>query len=157
MLPTRFINVYFKKSFMGKEDADLESSLNAELPGIANLCVAALKTLLERGHFIQPAATAGLEQRVLARTSPLAEFMHDNWIKDDRAEGPTCAAFYSAFTQWADATGHANLVRSYPKQKLIQGINDLSEWAWLKSGNRTQASGGKRCYPGIRRKREGDV
>jgi len=121
---------------------------------IANLCLAAYRRLVARGKFIQPRSSSELEQRVLAGISPLAEFMQDNWVKDDQAEGPTCEAFYKVFVQWCMTTGHAQLARSYPRQKLGRAIADLDEWSWLKSGGRTTESGRKRRYPGIRRKTE---
>jgi putative DNA primase/helicase len=154
VLPSRFIKVHFRKTFANVEDVDLPRHLCAELPGIANLCLAAYRRLVARGKFIQPRSSSELEQRVLARISPLAEFMQDNWVKDDQAEGPTCEAFHNVFVQWCMTTGHAQLARSYPRQKLGRAIADLDEWSWLKSGGRTAESGRKRRYPGIRRKTE---
>jgi putative DNA primase/helicase len=156
VLPSRFIKIHFRKTFASVEDVDLPRQLCTELPRIANLCLAAYRRLVERGKFIQPRSSSELEHRVLARISPLAEFMQDNWVKDDQAEGPTCEAFYNVFVHWGVTTGHAHLARSYPRQKLGRAIADLDEWSWLKSGGRTTESGRKRRYPGIRRKTEED-
>lgn len=156
VLPSRFVKIHFRKTFSNVEDVNLPRQLCAELPGIANLCLAAYRRLVARGKFIQPKSSSELEQRVLARVSPLAEFMQENWVRDDQAEGPTCQIFYNIFVHWCEAAGHAQLLRSYPRQKLGRAIADLDEWSWLRSGGRTAESGRKRRYPGIRRKREGD-
>jgi putative DNA primase/helicase len=61
VLASRFIMLDFKQSFFGREDVNLREKLEAELPGIANRCLAAYRRLRERGRFIQP--KAGLPAR----------------------------------------------------------------------------------------------
>ncbi|WP_296714682.1 DNA primase family protein [Rhodoblastus sp.] len=58
-LIARMIALKTANSFVGREDKDLFSKLVKELPGIANRALAGLKTLLDRGRFIQP--VEGLE------------------------------------------------------------------------------------------------
>jgi len=50
ILVTRFIKIAFQVSFRGREDHTLLDKLKAELPGIANRCLAAYRRLCERGR-----------------------------------------------------------------------------------------------------------
>jgi len=70
-LSGRFIKLRFERSFFGNEDTDLRKKLDAELPGIAQRCVAAYIRLCDRnGGFIQPASAALLEADILAASDP---------------------------------------------------------------------------------------
>ena len=54
VLAWRFIKLEFKESFWGREDVNLRDQLEAELPGIANRCLAAYRRLRRRGQFLSP-------------------------------------------------------------------------------------------------------
>jgi len=53
-LASRWLYLFTKKSFYGREDLDLEAKLTAELPGILNWSIGGLHRLMQRGHFIEP-------------------------------------------------------------------------------------------------------
>ena len=149
VLPSRFIKLEFKQSFWGKEDVYLREKLEAELPGIATRCLGRYREAYERGCLIQPLAGRELDQRIIARINPLAEFMQDCWAVEPGAEGPTCAGFYGVFELWCQDHHREDLLRSHPKQKLIQEINKIDGWEWLKS---VHPHGQLRRYAGIRKK-----
>jgi phage/plasmid-associated DNA primase len=76
VLVTRFNVVDFKQSFLNRENPALKRViLPAELPGIANRCLAAYRRLLKRGRFIQAASGLALLSKVKAQVSPWAAFM----------------------------------------------------------------------------------
>jgi putative DNA primase/helicase len=69
-LPTRFIKIDFKQSFLGREDRFLSEKLKLELPGIAARAVRAYARLRERGVFIQPRSSDGLEREIAKGSDP---------------------------------------------------------------------------------------
>ena len=154
VLASRFIKLEFKETFWGREDPNLRAKLRAELPGIANRCLAAYRRLCARGGFIQPASGLELERKIEARVNPHSAFMQDCWVKDGQAEGPTVGEFYTAFATWCMMTDREYLLGKTPRQLLIQRINELDEWAWLKS---SKPHGKLRRYGGIKRKPREDA
>jgi putative DNA primase/helicase len=154
VLASRFIKLEFKETFWGREDPNLRAKLRAELPGIANRCLAAYRRLCARGGFIQPKAGLELERKIEARVNPITAFMQDCWVKDGQAEGPTVGEFYTAFATWCMMTDREYLLGKTPRQLLIQRINELDEWAWLKS---SKPHGKLRRYGGIKRKPREDA
>ena len=76
VLITRFIVLEFNESFLHREDTTLKrTALPAELPSIANRCLAAYRRLLRRGRFIQPASGLALLERAKAAVTPFVAFM----------------------------------------------------------------------------------
>jgi putative DNA primase/helicase len=148
VLASRFIKMEFRETFWGREDPNLREKLEAELPGIANRCLAAYRRLSARGRFIQPQAGLELERKIEAKVNPFAAFMQDCWIAEEGHDGPTVGEFYIAFSTWCCFTGRAWLLVNMTKQQLIQRINEIDGWEWLKSG---RPHGKPRCYAGIRR------
>lgn len=147
VLPSRFIKLAFRQSFYGKEDIELRQKLEEELPGIAARCIEAYRRLCRRGRFIQPKSGLELERRIEAKINPFAAFMQEKYEADRASEGPTVEVFYSTFCQWCEENGRTDLRRSTPKQKLIQQITAIEEWAWLKV---FRPHGKQRRYPEIR-------
>jgi putative DNA primase/helicase len=149
VLASRFIKLEFGQSFWGREDPNLRAKLTAELPGISNRCLAAYRRLCARGGFIQPKAGLELERKIEARVNPFYAFMADCWIRDDNAKGPTVSGFYDTFATWCANTDREYLLAKTPRQLLIQKINEVDDWAWLKS---MKPHGEPRRYAGITRK-----
>jgi hypothetical protein len=125
--------------------------LEAELPGIANRCLAAYRELLRRGHFVQPKTAAPVAKRMATDANPIADFMQECWIKDDKARpGPYAAQVHLSFQFWCEEHGRSNLLDTYKReQELMKAIGKLHEWSWLKRVRATGATAGR--YPGIRR------
>jgi putative DNA primase/helicase len=148
VLPSRFIKLEFKESFYGREDIRLRTHLTAELPGIANRALAAYRRLCARGKFIQPASGLALDAKIQDRINPYSAFMHEHFVRDNAAEGPTYGEFHSLFTEWCEENGRLDVLRSTPRTKLITHINALEEWRWVKMFH---PHGERRRYPGLRR------
>jgi putative DNA primase/helicase len=135
VLVTRFIVIEFKESFLNREDPTLKRTvLPSELPGIANRCLAAYRRLLRRGRFVQPTSGLLLLQKVKAAVNSWAAFM-ENWEPDPDGEGTLVSEFNGAFRKWCLQIGTPEtreLARTSPSN-IIQKINELPEWHWLKS------------------------
>jgi putative DNA primase/helicase len=82
ILVTRFIKIAFGVSFRGREDRTLADRLKAELPGIANRCLAAYRRLCRRGSFIQPQSGLQLAKELAAKSNPYQAFAEDQCVLD---------------------------------------------------------------------------
>jgi putative DNA primase/helicase len=155
ILLTRLVMVDFQQSWLDRSDRDdhLREKLDAELPGIANRCLAAYRRLLERKRFIQPASASGLARRVAALTNPIAAFMQDCWVVDNKAKGPVAAEIKYSFDTWCEGNHRVDLVGSYPRNELIKAIKAIDAYSWL---HNFRAHGDVRRYPGIRPRTSAD-
>ena len=111
--------------------------LPAELPGIANRCLAGYRRLLKRGHFLRPKSGLRLIKSVQEKINPLAAFMNDCWERDAKAEaegkGPTAETIHNVFSDWCRANDRHDLILRTPKAKLLAEIHKLPEWEWIKA------------------------
>lgn len=133
VLVTRFNVIEFTKSFLGKENPALKRQLlPAELPGIANRCLAAYRRLLKRGRFVQPRSGLLLLHKVKAAVSPWAAFMDFYWEPDPKGEGTLVSVFVETFRHWCMKTENFDLVET-SGSNIIQQINKVPGWQWLRS------------------------
>jgi putative DNA primase/helicase len=155
VLLTRLVMIDFQQSWLDRPDRDdhLREKLDVELPGIANRCLAAYRRLCARGRFIQPASASGLARRVAAITNPIAAFMQDRWVIDNKAKGPVAAEIKYSFDTWCEEHHRVDLIGSYPVNELIKKIRDIDAYSWL---HVHRPHGEPRRYPGIRPRRKDD-
>lgn len=155
VLLTRLVMIDFQQSWLNRADRDdhLREKLDAELPGIANRCLAAYRRLCERRRFIQPASASGLARKLAALTNPIAAYMQDCWVVDNKAKGPLAAEIKSTFDAWCEAHHRADIIDSYPRNELIKAIKAIDAYSWLHDFRR---HGQPRRYPGIRRRTAND-
>lgn len=101
---TRFLILQLSNSFLGKEDTQLLSKLEAELPGIAKWCVDGYKRLRDRGRFNEPDASKDARQEWYEENNPLAQFVEDRCTlgADERVE---MTALYESYKTWSEARG----------------------------------------------------
>src|SRR5262249_5536790 len=134
-LATRFIHIAFPVSFRGREDVTIPNKLKAELPGIANRCLAAYRRLCERGRFIQPASGLEIGKQISRDTYPFKAFMED-WIVVDRDGEIRPIVMLCRLHEWCRQNGESDLLKrvtipSHLSRKLkeyilrenIEGIN----------------------------------
>lgn len=133
VLVTRFNVLEFKESFLGRENPALKRELlPAELPGIANRCLAAYRRLLQRGRFVQPQSGLALLGKVKAMVGPWAAFMDTYWEPDPMGQGTLISVFNKTFREWCLETQTFDLV-STSSSNIIQQIKRLPKWQWLKA------------------------
>jgi putative DNA primase/helicase len=133
VLASRFIMLDFKESFFGREDVNLRDQLEAELPGIANRCLAAYRRLRSRGRFIQPRSGLALAEKIAAKVNPFAAFMADCFVEDPEGRGILIAEFLEIFQGWCRDNRRHDLISSTTKQNLIQEVNKIERWKHLRS------------------------
>jgi putative DNA primase/helicase len=147
VLVSRFIMLDFQQSFYGREDVTLRDQLERELPGIANRCLAAYRRLCARGRFIQPDTGRKLVQKVEEKISAYVAFMNECFVEDGEGEGVLVGRFFETFQQWCRDNRRPDLIPTTTKSNLIQEINAIDRWSWLKS---TKPHGEPRRYVGIK-------
>jgi len=104
-LVSRMILLPLTNSWLGKEDTGLFDRLKAELPGILLWAIEGLKTLRQRGRFLQPASGQSMLDQLDELSSPISTF-----IKECCNVSPEKQVFkrdmYSAWRAWCEDRGH---------------------------------------------------
>jgi putative DNA primase/helicase len=150
ILVTRFVKIAFNISFRDREDLTLGDRLKAELPGIANRCLAGYRRLCGRGSFIQPQSGLQLAKEIATKSNPYQAFVEDRCVLD--AEGMVqCTVLFFAFQDWCRENGRLDLLRT------VTGPNQLSsvlrkEVPELENLKLVRPNGQQRRYVGIRLK-----
>jgi putative DNA primase/helicase len=134
-LLSRWIFLWFGVSYLGREDEELKRIiLPSEIPGIANRCLTAYRRLRERRRFIQPASGKPLIDKLKRKLNPYWAFMEDYWEWDLTGPGVLVSDYAASFTTWCIANDRKDLVSiGSNASALIQKINEMPEWATLKS------------------------
>lgn len=104
-LANRMLLLCFNKSYIGREDIDLDEKLKAEAVGIINWAMAGLKRLNDNGRFTSPAVSEEEMQHIRAQFSPLQEFIDECCVFDGTSEGATAADIFSAYQAWSIKQG----------------------------------------------------
>jgi putative DNA primase/helicase len=98
-LTSRFVVLSLTKSFLGREDPQLDQKLLAELPGILNWAIEGWKRLTDRGRFVQPATGAEVAEELEELSSPIRAF-----VKERCVVGPgyrvECDLLYMEWRRW---------------------------------------------------------
>lgn len=104
-IASRFILLQMTKSFIGKEDTDLERRLMTELPGILNLVLDAMESLEKRGRITEPESSDTAREIFSEQTAPIEVFLKECCKEqpDPEAKVPV-AHLFKAWEEWCDAT-----------------------------------------------------
>lgn len=70
VIADRIVALLMNQSFLGRENPNLTAQLIAESSGVFNRIRAAYDRLMERGRFIQPAAGAGVIEKIRQQAAP---------------------------------------------------------------------------------------
>lgn len=103
VIATRFIILQMHRSFLGREDPDLEAKLCAELSGILNWALAGWQRLAERGKFIAPGngelndELAGVASSIKAFVAERCELGGEHTVEMGK--------LYSAYRDWCQSHG----------------------------------------------------
>jgi putative DNA primase/helicase len=153
VLPSRFVKLRFSESFFGREDVNLRSKLDAELPGIAARCVRAYQRLCKRGKFVQAQSAEVLEQDVLATSDPFTAMAMECFVPD--AEGSVVKTLaYMRFEAWCQERGRHDLNRSVGNKdfggrlRAVEGFERITDVP--------RPHGKPRCWWGMRLKPKTD-
>ena len=152
ILVTRFIKIAFQVSFRGREDHTLLDKLKAELPGIANRCLAAYRRLCERGRLIQPESGARLAREIAAKSNPWDAFIAEQCVVED-GEWVTCSDLYDRFDWWCNENERPDLLRLVPTpQHFSKKLKKEVETIRKLLDDTFRPHDGKRQYLGFRLK-----
>lgn len=103
VIATRFVILQMHRSFLGREDPDLESKLCAELSGILNWALIGWQRLAERGKFVPPGngelndELAGVASSVKAFVAERCELGSEHTVEMGR--------LYDAYRAWCQSHG----------------------------------------------------
>ena len=96
----RLLLLEFKKSFVNKEDWNLENKLAKELPGIAVWALEGLRRLRKNKGFTIPEASREALKEWRTATSPMASFLAECVDEDPKGE-VNRDKLYDAWSQWS--------------------------------------------------------
>jgi hypothetical protein len=77
--------------------------------------------------------------------------LNERFVEDADGMGVPVGSFFASFQQWCQDNRRYDLIHTTTKSNLIQEINKIERWKWLKS---SKPHGEQRRYVGIKR-REG--
>lgn len=145
-LQARQLFLRFDKSFVGREDERLKDKLRPELPAIANLFLAGLRRLTERGKFTEPAASRELAKQIRHIGNPILGYVESRCTIDDKLATPA-TALYDDWQRWAEDMDAEPMSRNAFGEQLLATFRNLSK---------TQNVGGRKvtgkrpmCFVGI--------
>jgi P4 family phage/plasmid primase-like protien len=103
-LASRFVMLHLTNTFYGREDLELDNTLQGELPGIFNWSLDGLDRLRQRGHFVQPASAQAIAEELEDLSSPVGAFVHDRCdIGPDYAV--QCGLLHNEYRSWCMQEG----------------------------------------------------
>ena len=116
------------RSWLGKEDRELEPALQGELTGILNWALAGLERLVVTNSNRFTHVDAGLDALAVMRdlASPVAAFVRDR-CQTEASNEILVDSIYSAYKVWCDDNGHSktskqtfgrNLRAAFPQIKI---------------------------------------
>ena len=141
-LASRFVVLLLTESFYGREDLELEQKLGAELPSILNWMVAGRRSLMTRGHFIQPKSTEQAIEQLQDLGSPISAFLRDKCEIGPGRSVPV-ETLYSEWRDWCESVGRR------PTSAQVFGRDLRAVCPGLRI-SRPRANGGRtRVYEGV--------
>jgi putative DNA primase/helicase len=110
-IASRFVILRMTKSFIGREDKDLEQRLMAELPGILNMVLDAGQELERRGHLVEPESSETARSILSDTTSPIEVFLEECSEENPDPEAATPVEWlWWAWQDWCLASGRSTFV-----------------------------------------------
>ncbi len=107
-IASRFLVLQMRRTFLGKEDKELDSKLAGELSGILNWAIRGWQRLRERGRFIQPESGGDVLSELRDIASPVGMF-----VREVCAVGPEwsvdVADIYAAWCDWCRDHGRERM------------------------------------------------
>jgi putative DNA primase/helicase len=121
----RFVALLLSRSWLGREDRELEPALHVELPGILNWSLDGLERLERQGQFTRPASTDETIVALRDLASPVAAFVRDCCVQDPEYRVPV-DELYSAWKAWAEANGHTKSTKQVFGRNLRAALPRVS-------------------------------
>jgi putative DNA primase/helicase len=91
-----------------EQDPHLRQKLEAEIAGILNWALVGLRSLRQRGHFIEPEVCKAAERQYRGESNPAGIFLREECHLDSGAR-TRVDVLYRTYAVWAKANGHTLL------------------------------------------------
>ena len=147
-LASRFLMFRFRRSFLGKEDRELDGRLRSELPGILLWAMEGRRRLLDRGKFLQPGSGEADLEQIRDFNSPVGA-----WVRERAAVGDglrvDCDTAFTDWKQWCELN---NVERAGNKQTFSRNLRAVFP-SWKPSQYRIGKDDGERICEGVHRDR----
>ena len=78
-----------------KQNKHLAEDLAGELPGIFNWALDGYRSLLKRGHFVEPEVSLTAKEEFRRESNPAATFLQEHCLPDPNAETPTGEVYFA--------------------------------------------------------------
>lgn len=147
VIATRFIILQMHRSFLGREDPDLEAKLCTELSGILNWALAGWQRLAERGKFIPP-GNGELNNELADMASSVKAFVTER-CELGRERTVEMGRLYDAYREWCQSHGVTYTDR-LPSNHFSGKLRSAFPGAIGSDRPRVNNPGRKRMYVGIR-------
>ena len=137
-LPSRFIILTLKHSFLNREQLNLKDELRSELAGIFNWALVGLKRLYKYGYFQNPKSSLEAMRQLEDLASPVTAFVHDRCVVSLKY-CVLAADLFNEFKGWSEEQGMRLVDQNVFGRHLVAAFPQV----------RARHSGNKRYYDGI--------
>jgi len=147
----RVVALHFSRSFLGREDREIEERCAHELPGILLGALAGLDRLQKSGRFLQPESGKAEIAKMFALASPLRSFVEEHCeLGADHMVAEQ--DFYDRWCSWCRLVGH------HPGALNKLSADLTAQFPGVKSGFRPRVNGkqGPRYFAGVKLLGRGD-
>ena len=132
----RFVLLPLTRSWLGKENHQLEQELTSELPGILNWALEGLERLTVNDRFTRVAAADELVNTMRDLASPTAAFVRERCVVgplDERGENRQVdvADLYDAYRGWCEDNEHVKSSKAVFGRDLraaVPGVRKVRPW-----------------------------
>jgi putative DNA primase/helicase len=126
VIATRFVPIWFRQSFLDREDPTLTQKLLGELPGILNRLIVALGRLRERGRFRVPETAKRVVEIMEDEASPIRAFARECCELSPPYDELCDNKVHPAYTEWCKENGHKSLVKSRFRRKIMEPLHSVT-------------------------------
>jgi putative DNA primase/helicase len=120
----RFVPLLLVRSWLGREDHQLEDALREELTGILNWALAGLERLATHARFTRP---PGADEAMIALqdlASPVAAFVRDRCVRGPE-HSVAIDVIYASWKTWAEDNGHVRSTKQVFGRDLRAAVPGL--------------------------------
>jgi putative DNA primase/helicase len=145
------------RSWLGKEDHDLEANLRTELPGILNWSLEGLRrlTIDNENHFTRFAAADDAVAQMLDLASPVRAFVRERCVIDAQAEIEV-DDLWGAYKTWREVTEHPKMDKAHFGRDLKAAFPSVHKKRPRKRDGQEDKQARYWVYSGIRLRKDGD-
>lgn len=132
-IATRFIGFTLEKSFLGKEDRNLDTKLNAELSGIFMWALEGLRRLNTNDYFTTPGTQKELLENLEETAAPIKSFLEECYtITGNKEDYVTRSEVFAQSERWRADNGYGRVNAATLENAInalgIPGVSAKNTW-----------------------------